>query len=289
MIGFILASPGNGVEAAPSIGEILIDDVRWDSFSWFGYPAPIPTKMTFCLGYDFNSFQSFPPVDTGIGCVSGYNTGQTGSEEFNDPNSPNFDAVIARLTDENDELLYLCAHGMDDDNSPIRIGTCGANRESVWFGDALAAFKALSSSIDHLTLNVDSVDIRVEDYYVKLDWDVTWEFWSEDVLLGSNVPGSTSDSFLLFAQPLQRLSRLPSGTTSYTIVLRYGAELNPQSFHAEVNSEPIGGFHPIPGTWQAVDIPLASGQNELYLEVQGTLPDGKTRTDKDHFIFIVPK
>ena len=62
----------------------------------------------------------------------------------------------------------------------------------------------------------------------------------------------------------------------------------PETFEATLNGAPFGGFTPISGTRAIVTIsPLSAGRNILKLKTDGKFV-GRTSTDRDRLVFIVP-
>jgi hypothetical protein len=98
---------------------------------------------------------------------------------------------------------------------------------------------------------------------------------------------SDVDAFLSYTRPTAKSVSLPAGTTSYDMEIAYGIDIQQGTFQATLNGNPVGGFSPVPNTWEVVEIPLSQGRNVLILGVKGTRTDGRTATDKDRLVFIV--
>jgi VCBS repeat-containing protein len=96
------------------------------------------------------------------------------------------------------------------------------------------------------------------------------------------------DDFLAYASPVDTRTDLPAGTTSFNVTIIYGPTINAATFQATLNKSPFPGFHPAANRSETVTIPLTSGHNTLDLEVEGLRSDGRTATDRDKLVFIVP-
>lgn len=96
------------------------------------------------------------------------------------------------------------------------------------------------------------------------------------------------NDFLRYAAPTQTTTTVPAATTSYSVIIYYGPTVVPSTFSAVLNHAPVVGFVPTPGTSQRVMIPLSSGRNTLDLTVDGVRSDGRTATERDRLVFIVP-
>lgn len=113
-----------------------------------------------------------------------------------------------------------------------------------------------------------------------------------DATISDSFPGGGQradvDAFLTYANPLQKSTDLPAGTSSVDVTIIYGNTIDPATFQAFVNRVPSGAFNPVAGTSETVNIPLASGRNVLLLLVRGVRSDGRTATDRDRLTFVVP-
>lgn len=95
------------------------------------------------------------------------------------------------------------------------------------------------------------------------------------------------NKFLTYGSPGDNPTALPAGTTSYAMLVFYGATILPSTFQATLNGVDITAmFQPVPGGNQLVSLPLQSGRNVLLLSVNGNLPS-RTATDTDRLIFSV--
>ena len=107
---------------------------------------------------------------------------------------------------------------------------------------------------------------------------------------GFNGGGQRSDvnAMLSYIRPAQTRTSLAAGTASYSVMVSYGATIDPTTFRAELNGAVVTGlFTPTPGSTQTVALPLVTGRNVLLLSVAGG-PGGPTGTDRDRLVFLVP-
>ena len=87
---------------------------------------------------------------------------------------------------------------------------------------------------------------------------------------------------LSFALPTTTRAELPHGVTSATVVIVYAPTIARESFRATLGGRDVSAlFKPVPGTPEAVRLPLAPGSNTLLLSVRGVAPDGQTLTHTD--------
>lgn len=93
--------------------------------------------------------------------------------------------------------------------------------------------------------------------------------------------------FLTYTSPGQSATPLPTGTTSYPLLLFYGTTVIPSSFTAQLNGVDITAlFHPAMGSGEKVLLDLQQGRNVLVLSVDGNLPN-RVATDTDRLVFDV--
>lgn len=75
------------------------------------------------------------------------------------------------------------------------------------------------------------------------------------------------------------------GTPTYPLRIFYGPGVTPGSFTATMNATSIASlFHPVPGTSEVVQVPLAAGKNTLKVSIKGTA-GSHSGTDQDALIF----
>ena len=103
--------------------------------------------------------------------------------------------------------------------------------------------------------------------------------------LGGRFEGDRLLAYGNYAGAEAKLSPL---TTSFPLVIFYGAGIKPVTFNALLNGNNVSGrFTPEPEGYQIVRIPLASGPNALVLSVEGTTAGGQTITDTQRLVFRV--
>lgn len=95
--------------------------------------------------------------------------------------------------------------------------------------------------------------------------------------------------FLRYAYPTDSRLPLPAGTTSYEILVVYGATTDPATFTATLNGVEVKAmFKPMAGAGEVVKIPVASGTNKLQLSIEGKTSSGRIARDTDRLTFLVP-
>jgi hypothetical protein len=94
--------------------------------------------------------------------------------------------------------------------------------------------------------------------------------------------------FLSYVTPSSNHITLPSGATSFALILSYGPTTQAATFAATLNgTDATALFQPAPGTMQTVRVPLVSGTNVLKLSIDGSTGT-RIATDTDRLVFDVP-
>ncbi|SRR5712692_2065327 len=107
-----------------------------------------------------------------------------------------------------------------------------------------------------------------------------------DLYDGGGQQPAEVNKFLRYATPKDNRVKLPAGTTSTYVIVYYGKTIDATTFSATLNGANITSqFHPIPGTAEAIKIPI-SGTTKLHLEVVGTKSSGATARDSDTITFL---
>ncbi len=107
-----------------------------------------------------------------------------------------------------------------------------------------------------------------------------------DLFDGGGQQPAEVNKFLRYASPKENRVKLPAGTTMTWVIVYYGKTIQPPTFAATLNGVNITSqFQPIPGTAQAIKIPI-SGTTKLQLEVVGTKSSGATARDSDTLTFL---
>jgi hypothetical protein len=93
---------------------------------------------------------------------------------------------------------------------------------------------------------------------------------------------------LTYASPAASQTTVAAGATTFPLTVFYDPAVLPASFSATVNGTSVTGlFHPQPGTFESVNVPVVSGRNVIELKVDGTLPN-RVATDSDRLVIQVP-
>jgi len=96
------------------------------------------------------------------------------------------------------------------------------------------------------------------------------------------------NDFLTYANPTTSETDPPAGTTSFPLLIFYDPAVIANTFTATLQGADISSqFHPTPGGFEVVNIPLVSGSNVLIVGISGTF-SGHVSTDKDRLTFVVP-
>jgi hypothetical protein len=97
---------------------------------------------------------------------------------------------------------------------------------------------------------------------------------------GSQASGA-ADDLLTWGRPSSASPELPAGTKNYEPIIVYGPTVRPSTFRAQLdNSDITKLFHPVPGTAEAVRLPLRPGNNLLKIMVSGRV-ESHTAVDTD--------
>lgn len=96
------------------------------------------------------------------------------------------------------------------------------------------------------------------------------------------------NKFLVYIAPMSSSTRVPSGESSYTLILSYGRKIFPETLVAELNGIDISHlFTPKPGEIDHVTLSLDPGRNVLTLTADGLTDSGRAATDQDRLVFLV--
>ena len=96
------------------------------------------------------------------------------------------------------------------------------------------------------------------------------------------------NKFLTYGNPSESQTSLPAGTTTFALVIFYANGVLPATFTADLNGVDVSSmFHPVAGSSEVVNLPLASGRNVLKVSIDGQLPN-RVATDSDRLVFQVP-
>jgi len=96
------------------------------------------------------------------------------------------------------------------------------------------------------------------------------------------------NKFLSYAAVSQSRTDLPAGSTTYPMIVFYDSTIIANSLSATINGTILTSlFHPVPGSFETVLIPLRKGSNTLQLSIDGNLSN-RAATDTDRLVFQVP-
>ncbi|HVJ04103.1 MAG TPA: hypothetical protein VM578_00375 [Candidatus Saccharimonadales bacterium] len=95
------------------------------------------------------------------------------------------------------------------------------------------------------------------------------------------------NKFLSYANPTAPTTTLPTGVSTFQLMLFYGATTDPATFSATLNGADVTRwFHPETGTFETVPLPLVAGKNVLQLSIKGFVASGREATDSDKLVFV---
>jgi hypothetical protein len=220
--------------------------------------------------------------------------GHTGFFDLDASNTPDFSAIVNRLTNglDDDVALYTKCFGSSGN---VSMTSGGHNYESQLLAGVNARPDLRGKVIDFVRLVISRVDISYYEgigsggpYGDNVIIEATWQFWSGAPVYSAAGQRNDVNTFLTFGNPLQSTTTLPAGTTSFDLLIHYGPTIIPASFQASVNGLVLSGFNPAPTTRQTLRIPLSSGRNTLTINVNGMRTDGHIAVERDHLVFIVP-
>jgi Fibronectin type III domain len=105
--------------------------------------------------------------------------------------------------------------------------------------------------------------------------------------LSGSFNGGGQNRFLSFASPTRQATLVAAGQNNFPVIVFYGNTINANSFNASLNGQSLTSlFHPAPGAFEIVNIPLPNGLSTLTLQISGTA-GGQTATDTDALQFNV--
>lgn len=96
------------------------------------------------------------------------------------------------------------------------------------------------------------------------------------------------NKFLTYANPVASQTTAAAGATSFPVIIFYAPAVLQNTFSATANGVSITNlFQSLPGTFEAVNVPVQSGRNVIEFKIDGTLPN-RTATDTDRLVIQVP-
>lgn len=95
--------------------------------------------------------------------------------------------------------------------------------------------------------------------------------------------------FLRYVAPTDSRTKLPAGTSTYTLVVKFGTTTMPETFTATFNGVDVRSrFQPVPGAVNAVKFDLQPGSNKVQLSIEGVTSSARTARDTDSLTLLVP-
>ncbi len=109
-----------------------------------------------------------------------------------------------------------------------------------------------------------------------------------DYFDGGGQSPANVNPFLRYLSPKESRTKLSPGTTSYWVIIAYGATTQPATFSATFNGANItSSFHPVPGSVEAIRLALSPGSNKAQFSIEGATSSGRIARDTDTLTLIV--
>ncbi len=246
-------------------------------------PSQFPGGITVTLGGEAEMLVTDPSGRrTGSNSLSNKSFAEipgasAGDDSIDDPN------------DNSDNPVNIRAKTLEI--SPVVPGTYTLTVNSATKGAYDLELAAFSPSYQGSHVDFKDVQIEAGARHVYLFRAETASGGSLQLFGGFGAEGDAAKNvnrMLTFANPSGSETRLPSGTQLFSLIIFYDSHARFDSFSALLDTNQITNvFHPSPGGFERVNIPLHPGRNLLVLTVTGALPGG-VRTDQDRMEFIVP-
>ncbi|MEO5573244.1 MAG: hypothetical protein ABIR48_01995 [Gammaproteobacteria bacterium] len=108
-------------------------------------------------------------------------------------------------------------------------------------------------------------------------------------LINGKGQSAAVNAFLAYSNITATRITLPATAKGFDLAVKYGTTTLPATFAATLNGVNVTpSFHPNPGAFDVVRIPLAKGTHKLLLSIEGLKPSGAQSRDTDSLTFIVP-
>ncbi|MEO5573243.1 MAG: hypothetical protein ABIR48_01990 [Gammaproteobacteria bacterium] len=108
-------------------------------------------------------------------------------------------------------------------------------------------------------------------------------------LINGKGQSAAVNAFLAYSNITATRITLPATAKGFDLAVKYGTTTFPATFAATLNGVNVTpSFHPNPGAFDVVRIPLLKGANKLLLSIEGLKPSGAQSRDTDSLTFIVP-
>lgn len=211
------------------------------------------------------------------GMLGGTGANQNGSTEFihfDVSNSQNFARFIEHLTNDVEDEMWCRGIHFDSNGVITSIGSPHQLLEQFGLNSRFGAGTiTFAKYVRGMSAGAGST--------------TSLQFFSGDPKIDGGAQSADVDQFITFAWPLEKTTTWywsSKGTLGITIT--YGATINPATFQATLDREPLTGFHPVAGTTEVVYIPVTPGRSTLVISVEGTKPSGASATDTDRLTII---
>lgn len=126
-------------------------------------------------------------------------------------------------------------------------------------------------------------------YAIKTTTVAPFDLDESTLFAGGGQSPAEVNPFLRYAAPTESRTKLPAGTSSYMVIVRFGPTTIPETFTAVLNGIDVRSrFRPFAGAVNAVKFDLQPGSNKLQLSIEGTTSSGRTARDTDTLTLLVP-
>lgn len=285
---YLLKDPNGGID--DRLDSTNVPSYDYDNV-YYGTRELEGTGTTFNFGGGI-SITLHSPAELLVTDPSGLRTGfdpTTNTWYAENPNATYGDDSIDDPTDTSDNPVNI--HAKSIEISPPAAGTytvtvtgTGSGTYNLEFGSFDSNFQASTSSLDNVPVSPGSVQ--------QFAFTAPVVAGTQAPLYGAFADKSQSQAvngFLTYANPTTAETDLPAGTASFALFLFYDPATIANSFTATLNGADASSlFHPSPGGFEVVSLPLVAGSNVLVLSIQGT-HNGRVSTDTDRLTFGVGK
>lgn len=269
-LAVVAATPGRAEEAnlegVFNIVSVGLPQPTAGGFNWVFYYGTLNAEV----GMNISDISA-------DGVLGGTGADQSTSSEyihFDSSNSGDFARFIQHLTNDVEEAMWVRGINFGPDGVITSMGSPNQLLEQVG-----------------LTSRFGSGEITFARFVVGMSagsgGTTSLQFFSGESQINGGAQSAEVDRFITFSWPLEKT------TTWYWVskpqiglTITYGPSINPATFQATLNREPLAGFNPVPGTTQTVNIPVTSGRSTLVISVEGAKTGGGTATDTDRLTII---
>ncbi len=279
---------GRQASAQPVLGQTIVSPVKGSLIgqklpSTQAVPSQFPGGITVTLGGEAEMLVT-DPSGRRIGSNSLSNKSfaeipgaSAGDDSIDDPN------------DNSDNPVNIQAKTLEI--SPAVPGTYTLTVNSATKGAYDLELAAFSPSYQRTHVELKNVQIEAGARHLYLFRADTANGGSLQLFGGFGGEGDAAKNVnrtLSYANPIGSETRLPVGTQLFSLIIFYNSHARFDSFSALLDGNQITNmFHPTPGGFERVDIPVHPGRNLLVLTMLGTSPSAAS-TDQDRMEFIIP-